>query len=236
MIVKPRNTPFKARMGFDPDTEGVGVQIVQFPDVIVERTTTVTQIAPGVFEASLIAPSVAGDYAILWDANETEGSWRWQDLRVTTSLYVPGSGDQEDPAPATVYTTAEEVHALNVGRRMFTETSQPNLIQVEGYIEDIAAILNAVLADLGYTVPVPAEATEARGLLNSLNTLGAAWLVEEAAPTSDRRKDFQARWEAQLCLLKDGHLGLTDAPRDISIGRPRSGFPATAMISRDMEF
>lgn len=95
MKIKPRNGPFTARMNFDPDSTDVGVQIVDYPDVIRERTAA-TQIAPGIYEADLIAPSEQGEYAILWDSDGD--LWRWEDLKVTGSLYTPGGGEPE-PEP-----------------------------------------------------------------------------------------------------------------------------------------
>lgn len=96
MIYKPQNKPFAGRMAFPIDSPDVGVQILQFPDVIRARVAA-TQIAPGVFQADLIAPADQGDYAILWD---TDGDlWRWEDLTVTGSIHIPGGGGPSTPVP-----------------------------------------------------------------------------------------------------------------------------------------
>lgn len=149
-IVKPRNAPFTARMGFDPSEVNVGAAIIQFPEIIVPRAPA-TLIAPGVWEISLVAPSVAGDYAVLWDADGA--LWRADDLTVTASLYSPGADPPPaDPPTNDLLTVAEYKVAENLTDDRYDEAIAQIIPQVS------AAIRSFTDRDFG-ALPVVEERT-----------------------------------------------------------------------------
>lgn len=136
---------------------------------------------------------------------------------------------------ASAYAQASHVHARNFGRPMFTASSNPAIADVERYLEHRAGVIDAVLHDAGYSVPVSASYVSAYNTLAGFNAIGAAYDVENAAKTSDRRKDFLGQWKWALEMLREGTIEL-DAPRDVTQNSPRSSLPATPMFSREMEF
>ena len=113
MITKPRNAPFDATIQYAPGLTTVGVQIIDYPDVIVPRTGVVSEIAPGIYQASLTAPTTAGDYTILWDDGDGDSgaNWKWEDLRVTASLLVATEED-EDPSYLTEGEAAARIQRM----------------------------------------------------------------------------------------------------------------------------
>jgi len=145
----------------------------------------------------------------------------------------------EDPVtePFHGYTTPTQVHALNKGRQMFTATSRDITFEdVEGFIYETAAVLNGILAERSYTIPVPTTAELAYGVLNHYNTLGAACMVEKAAPTSDRREQACEAWANAQEMLRSGAIQLPDAELSVTNDMPTGLSPATPMFFRDQEF
>ncbi len=136
-------------------------------------------------------------------------------------------------AYATLFHVAEQNTA-----RSFTGSSFPSATQVIDYLEHRAGILDAVLRGRGYETPIPPSATAAFLTIQNLNALGAAYDVEWAAKTSDRRDQAKAMWESALAMLKDGTLEL-DAPRAVELALPRSSFgdgAPTPWFTRDMDW
>lgn len=130
------------------------------------------------------------------------------------------------------YTTTDRVAARSPGRT-FTATSKPSATQVAYFIEDTAAQLNGIVAERGYSVPVPTTATVSFALLRDYNTTGAHCLVEKAAPTGrdSDLKDACAAWEAAKKALASGTVDLPDASAiDVAGGSMRSGGQATAVF------
>lgn len=145
----------------------------------------------------------------------------------------------KDPVtePFTGYTTPTQVHAQNKGRQMFSATSRDVTFEdVQGYIYETAAVLNSILAERSYVTPVPTSAELAYGVLNHFNTLGAACMVEKAAPTSDRREQACEAWDRAQDMLRRGDVQLPDAEISGSNDIPKGLSAATAMFTRDMDF
>lgn len=135
------------------------------------------------------------------------------------------------------YTTAAEVHSHNTGRQMFTATSRDvTLSDVNRFITETAAVIDGILTERSYVAPVPTTATVAYGLLAHYNALGAACMVEKAAPTSDRREDACRAWENAQNMLRKGEVQLIDAEISATNDMPRGLSAATAMFTRDMDF
>lgn len=131
------------------------------------------------------------------------------------------------------YATVDDVREQNTARRI-TGSSNPNVTQVEDWLAQTAGVLNGLLAKAGYALPVPTAAVSSLRTLEHYNAIGAAAMVEQAAPTSDRRKEAEALWEnAQKMLRED--LILLDAPKDNTTHTIRSGAAATPMFTRTME-
>lgn len=133
------------------------------------------------------------------------------------------------------YANATQVYALNTGRT-FTATSRPSIGQVNGFLEETAAVIDSILSEQSYVTPVGTTATGARLVLAHYNAIGAAKMVEDAAPTSDRRKEATEMWLWAQKMLKSGSIEFPDAELNVAHDMPSSSLPATAMFSRDMEF
>jgi hypothetical protein len=199
LITKPRNAPFTATQTFTTG-QTVGVQIVNYPNVAVARTTDVDEIAPGIYEASLTAPSVAGDYSILWDCN---GVWQWSQLRVTSSLYTAAT---EDVTPDYM-TEAEAAARLE---RMCLAGEDPSLTA-----DDIADLLgvSARPDEDGYTrlddewTPTwDLNAGAAEGWLRKAGIASARFNFAEDGQRFDRAQIFQ-HCEAQRRIYADRAMG-----------------------------
>ena len=75
------------------------------------------------------------------------------------------------------YCTVNDVEALNAGRTdLYTTTTDPSEAQVQGFIDQIAADIDSVLAAGGIATPVAGG----NNYLKFLNVLGAAALAEAA--------------------------------------------------------
>lgn len=75
------------------------------------------------------------------------------------------------------YCLVTDVEALNAGRTdLYSTTSNPTEAQVQGFINQIAADIDAVLSASGIVVPV----SPSNDFLKFLNTMGAAALAEAA--------------------------------------------------------
>jgi hypothetical protein len=134
------------------------------------------------------------------------------------------------------YATPTQVYALNTGRN-FTATSKPNIAQVQQFIDQTAGVIDGILAEKAYTLPLATSATAARVSIEFYNALGAACLVERSAPTSDeRRQEACEMWRNAQDMLRSGAVEFPDLERSTSTDMPRSSFPATPMFTRDMEF
>lgn len=118
------------------------------------------------------------------------------------------------------YCTIPDVEALNAGRPL-TATSIPNATQAAGFIVQTAAELDGILGGMGVAAPVPTTAPLSYGLLKHFNSLGAHCLVEESAPTSQRKDQARELWEAAKNALRVGEIRLPDAP-DLPGAEPRA--------------
>ncbi len=149
----------------------------------------------------------------------------------------------EDLTPARTYASPIHVEALNEGRRVFPATSiqgQSSLDDVGRFLAETAGIIDGLLRQRGYLVPVPTTAaTSALMTLQNFNAAGAAYLVERAAKKSDRLEEAKAAWRWAQKMLVDGLIDL-DLPVDAEETRPRGGFgrssaAATPFFTRNME-
>ena len=132
------------------------------------------------------------------------------------------------------YATPTTVYARTTGRT-FTASSKPNTSQVAGYIDQAAGELDGILRRVGYALPIATTATAALALLEHYNALGAEALIEISAPVSGGRdKNALKLWDDAKKMLASGDLEL-GAAMDAENALPRSGWPATAMFSRDQE-
>lgn len=133
------------------------------------------------------------------------------------------------------YATVADVEQL-AQARVFTATSKPSTTQVVDWLEQTAGVLDGILRAKGYSLPVPASATQTLKLLEGYNAIGAAAFVEQGAPTSDRRDQAMTLWQDTQKMLKDAMLELDDA-QDATVTSPRSSFPSapTPFFTRDME-
>lgn len=130
------------------------------------------------------------------------------------------------------YATVIDVTQLNTARQIGTST-HPNIDQVVDWLDQTAGVIDGLLRDGGYSLPIPTTATQALKILEHYNALGAAAMVEQGAPTSDRRSEAMALWEDAQKMLRDQQIFL-DAPRDTETTSIRYPAAASPMFSRDM--
>lgn len=101
-------------------------------------------------------------------------------------------------------------HLLPTGAITFSAVTRPTVTQVESFLDQQSAKLNAWLAMSGYAVPVTAAAA-VRVLANFAN-LGAAGLCEltqraagvEAEGTNQRENKFLAEFEKAKAFIEGG--------------------------------
>jgi hypothetical protein len=128
-----------------------------------------------------------------------------------------------------MYATASDVHQLNTNRT-FSGSSNPTLSEVERFLTLTAAEIDGILRARGFLVPVPTTATGALSLLAHGNALGAAWMVEQGAQTSDRRQEALTVWRDFMKALHTTDLGLEAGTEDPDRGVPRYGVTASALF------
>lgn len=133
--------------------------------------------------------------------------------------------------PATPYATLEQVRALNTGRTIGA-TSKPSATQVQNFLSNAAAIIDAKLRSEGYALPVPTGATSALEVLEYANAAGGHYFTEEAAPTSEKLKSAKEMWESALKMLSSVELP-TDQDPEQTLARFPSA--ATPYFTRDLE-
>ena len=183
-----------------------------------------TRVATGSYEASVELDS-PGRWLSRWTAtgvvNDSE----------TIALVVrPNAPVRADDA----YATVDDVVRLAQGRT-FTASSRPAVSDVVDWLNLSAAEINGLLRRMGYEVPVPTGATGALALLAHGNALGAACMVETAAPVPNRTSMACKLYDTFKKSVLSGDLEL-DAAKDAANSAPRSNASnqATAMIARSM--
>lgn len=135
------------------------------------------------------------------------------------------------------YATLSHVQELTVGRPTYTATSRPNVTQVADYLETTSVEIDAILRGQGYSVPIATTATSALKLMQQGNALGAAAMVEAAAPNPHTSAEYARKlWDDFKTGLLGGHLEL-DADKDTAQANPRHGnTTSTSVFSSCMEF
>jgi hypothetical protein len=114
------------------------------------------------------------------------------------------------------YCFLTDVNTINV-QRTYNGNDKPTGTQVNTMIVDIAALMDARLNAIGFTVPIT-NAPISLALLKIINALGAAAMAEEAiyegsATTDVRPKyvDLWKRYEAEMKRIEVNRLLLSDA-------------------------
>lgn len=135
------------------------------------------------------------------------------------------------------YATVADVQALNTARGTFTASSNPNLTQVSGFLDQTAAVLDGLLLAQGYQLPLPSDgsASSALALLTHYNALGAHALTERAAKSSPLVAEAEKLWEATQQMIVNGQVTLPGVIRDTQRVRPRGPDPCgSPFFSRHM--
>lgn len=131
------------------------------------------------------------------------------------------------------YASVEDVRGQNPARSI-TASTRPNASQAWLFLEDTAAEIDGLLRARGYSAPVATTATSAYALMRQGNVLGAAAMLEQAAPQSDRLKEALHLWEEFKAML-DREDFLLDAAADSSLAvryPAVSGANATSYFGR----
>lgn len=134
-----------------------------------------------------------------------------------------------------MYATISHVEAFCVVRAPFGDDTQPSASQVAMYIEDATIEVEDALLKAGYDTPVPPTASYAFRFLQGAVAKAAAYLVEENAPTSNRRDATKQMRDSALKMIADGELiGLE---KNIAQAGPRWNLPtATPAFTSEQLF
>lgn len=218
----------KRTLAFDLGVAGVAVTALALSPSGVETTLAVTEGPAGVYTAT-VTPDEPGRWHIQFTAPDSVEVY---ELVVRSSRFdlVP---DRSDVA----YGEVADVARLTQGRT-FSATSRPSTSEIVDFLALTAAQIDGTLRAKGYQAPVAASATAARRLLAHANALGAAYLVEQAAPTrggEGRLDEARRLWETFLGAISTGALELEAATRDTTTTRPRSHTTATATFRVGMD-
>ena len=156
------------------------------------------------------AALTAGWYQLTWQ-DASAGQW------VDTPVPYPPPADQAYPSYCSVF----DVQSRNAARPV-TASSTPNLAQVQQFVIDAAAELNAILINKQYAVPIySASSPNAFAVLHSMNVTGGWAKMEQSAPTSPNVDRASVAWEKAKEMLADAKFVLSDAPQDMSRAEPR---------------
>lgn len=128
------------------------------------------------------------------------------------------------------YATIAHVNA-RCPMRTFTGSSNPSIEETLGFLQDSAAVLDGIVAGLGYLTPVPPTATVSLAILKRANAIGAWAEVEQAAPSNkkDQAELAMKQWADAVKLLRE----LPDAPRNTGESYAR-GARASAFFTANM--
>jgi hypothetical protein len=138
-------------------------------------------------------------------------------------------------------------HLLPTSKTTFDATTRPTITQVEAFLDQQSAKLNAWLAMSGYSTPV--TAVGAVTVLSNFANLGAAGLCEltqraagvEAEGTNQRENKFLAEFKEAEAFITTGALAALGAGRvnagpgvaGLSVGgRTRGGGRLVPMFTR----
>lgn len=137
-------------------------------------------------------------------------------------------------------TTADVQRKLTFLSPSLSATTKPTASQVADAIVGASDELDAALALVNYSVPVPTAATIALGVLREWAAIGAAGEVAYSLPQGSDSKHlgYRERFSVILDEIRDRSRDLPDAPRDASArlrvpAQPRSGLGASPMFTRD---
>lgn len=117
------------------------------------------------------------------------------------------------------YCVPSDVQALNTSR-VAGQGNNPSVAQIQTYINMTAGVIDAILTNKGYQVPVSPLYPEAINYLCGVNAAGAAAMMERAAPTSVNLDRFEKEWEEAQKMLIDSQ-SIMDIPKDIARAEPR---------------
>lgn len=117
------------------------------------------------------------------------------------------------------YCITSDVLSLNKAR-VAGQGNNPTTDDIQTYINMIAAEIDAILINKGYSTPVDPSNTSAYGLLNVINARGAAAMVERASPNSPNLDRFELEWEEAKKMLVSAQQ-ILDAPKDVARAEPR---------------
>lgn len=131
------------------------------------------------------------------------------------------------------YCDITKVQARNPIRDLYSQTTKPSASQVYVFINECAGIIDTVLAEANYATPISTTAASSvLATLEYVNAVGAAYMVEWAAPVSDRRKEYEDMWESALKMLET--VEFAGLARDSDTSRPRGSIASPPFFTRDM--
>lgn len=136
-----------------------------------------------------------------------------------------GTPSTNPVSQSTGYCSASDVASMNKSRAAgWGQGQNPNIDDVNGYIQMIAGQIDATLTTRGVEVPVnSASWPEAEGLLAGINAWGAAWMVEEASPNSPNIDRVKVAYDAAMAMLENARWTI-DVPSDPQLSEVRAPF------------
>lgn len=126
---------------------------------------------------------------------------------------------------------AAYVHHMTASDGTFTMDTEPNLVEVEAFLNQMSDTLNGWLARAGYSIPV--TQADAKNVLNRYANLGAAGLCElsmrgagYSADDENRRENkFLRMFDEARAYIDSGALALLGAAQaSSSAPGPLAGF------------
>lgn len=134
------------------------------------------------------------------------------------------------------YATISHVTARNP-ERTYGVNSKPTTTQVAEFLDETAGIIDSILLEVGYALPVlpPASggASSAWLVLQDANAVGGWYKAEWAAQASDKRSEAEDMWQTAQKMLRTVQLALG---KDAAESLPRGGSTecATPFFTRCM--
>lgn len=140
------------------------------------------------------------------------------------------------PYEPTPYCDVPAVQSLRP-QHAITSTSRPNESQVQEVIRNVSGRVDGHLKGLGFLVPVPGTAPQARAWLRTWVAFGVACMIEsgqvagldDATPTAPENR-YCSIFDAMLAALIDNPLILGDAPKDA--GQGATGYPIASFFTK----
>lgn len=225
-------------------TIGYRVRDNQGADSIARTTVGITEdiAGSGIYRAQFTAPTVAGQYTVIWDSGGATPIFSSEELVITSNSVIPLS-----TASGPGYWAAQDAALLFPqaipGQVLISATSNPvNLSVLQTIISLKSVEFDAAAAKAGYLTPIASTATQAWAAAQAVtidgiraDALEQIYSTQNTPPTYVDR--YRKAYDAALKAIKEAERPLTGAAADTSQnGRilPRFNDNGTSIITASM--